>query len=113
MLISLTTDGDTGGAGIWKYVFQKDGEDWKTFTTDPNTTSNAVTLSGEHTFTLFVYDKAGNVSNLASYTIIYDDTAPTLDVYILGDPTKTYGQGAARCYSAETFCVNPYLQLPR
>jgi hypothetical protein len=55
-------------------------------TTDPNGQGDSLanTTAGAHTLTLYVYDKAGN-SNYATYSITYDETAPTISSFSAAD----------------------------
>jgi hypothetical protein len=55
-------------------------------TTDPNGQGDSLanTTAGTHTLTLYVYDKAGN-SNYTTYSITYDETAPTISSFSAAD----------------------------
>jgi hypothetical protein len=75
------TASDTGASGLAKIEYSLDNSSWSTATGDKNWYAD-VTLAAEGTGTIYVRaaDNAGNVSNTASQSYLFDRAAPTLAV---------------------------------
>lgn len=75
------TASDTGASGLAKIEYSLDNRSWSTATGDKNWYAD-VTLAAEGTGTIYVRatDNAGNVSDTASQSYLFDKAAPTLAV---------------------------------
>ena len=84
---SVLFSASTSDTNIWKYkILDGSSTIYSLSTTSPNgkTGSLANTTAGAHTIYLYVYDKAGN-GVYTSYSIIYDETAPSITSFSAAD----------------------------